>query len=129
MLADAADQCDHLVVGLHIDPHLQRPEKNEPVQTVDERIMVLQAVRYVDRIIPYATEADLERILYELQPDVRILGSDWKHRRDQITAPGAAGRIHWHKREHNWSSSEMRRRIWEAEEQAMFESAGVDECN
>lgn len=119
MLADAADQCDHLVVGLHIDPHLERPEKNRPVQTVDERIMMLKAVRYVDHIIPYSTETDLEQILWELHPDVRILGSDWKHKRDQITAPDAAKRIHWHKRDHNWSSSEMRRRVWEAEEKAL----------
>lgn len=113
MLADAADQCDYLVVGLHINPHLERVEKNEPVQTVDERMMILQALRYVDRVVAYNTEADLERILYSLKPDVRILGSDWKHK--QITAPDAAKRIHWHERKHNWSSTNMRQRVYEAE--------------
>jgi glycerol-3-phosphate cytidylyltransferase len=121
MLADAADQCDHLVVGLHTDPHLERSEKSEPIQTIDERIMILQSLRFVSQIVVYTTEADLERILYELKPDVRILGSDWRGKK--ITAPDAAKRIHWHEREHNWSSSEMRRRVWEAEERAMFESS------
>jgi glycerol-3-phosphate cytidylyltransferase len=113
MLADAADQCDHLVVGLHIDPSIERPEKSKPIQTIDERMMILKAVRFVDTIVPYATEADLSTILYQLRPDVRILGSDWRGK--EITAPDAAKRIHWHERKHNWSSSEMRRRVYEIE--------------
>ena len=120
MLADAAGQCDILVVGLHANPHLEPPEKNEPVQTIDERIMVLQAIKYVSDIKVYTTEAELEAMLYELRPDVRIIGSDWRGK--QITAPDAAKRIHWHERQHHWSSSEMRRRIWEAEEKAIMES-------
>ena len=120
MLADAAGQCDQLVVGLHHDPSVERPGKNAPIMSIDERIMILQAIRYVSRIIPYKTEFDLEAILMELQPDVRIIGSDWKGK--TITAPNAAKRIHWHERGHNWSSSEMRRRIWEAEEKQIMES-------
>jgi glycerol-3-phosphate cytidylyltransferase len=112
MLADAADQCDHLVVGLHIDPSIERPEKSKPIQTIDERMMILKAVRFVDTIVPYATEADLSTILYQLRPDVRILGSDWRGK--EITAPDVA-QIYWHERKHNWSSSEMRRRVYEIE--------------
>lgn len=113
MLADAAAQCDELVVGLHIDPNVERPDKHAPVQTTEERAMMLQAVKWVSRIIPYRTEADLAYILYELRPDVRIIGSDWKGK--TITAPDAAGRIYWHERGHHWSSSEFRRRVYEAE--------------
>jgi len=124
MLADAAGQCDILVVGLHANPQYERPDKNEPVQTIDERIMVLQAIKYVADIKVYNTEAELEAILEDLQPDVRIIGSDWKGK--QITAPDAAKRIHWHERQHNWSSSAMRLRIWEAEEKRIMESVVID---
>lgn len=113
MLADAADQCDYLVVGLHIDPSLERLEKNWPVMSVGERAAILRAIRWVDDLVPYSTEADLERVLEDLKPDVRIIGSDWRGKK--ITAPNAAKRIHWHERKHNWSSSELRRRVWEAE--------------
>lgn len=126
MLADAAGQCDILMVGLHIDPSLERPDKSVPVQTVDERMMVLQAVRYVDQIIPYSTEADLARILYELRPDVRILGSDWRTKKDKITARDASKTIYWHERNHNWSTSEMRRRVWEVEEDAVGYDMAMD---
>lgn len=120
MLADAADQCDQLIVALHVDPSLERPEKNKPIQTVDERIMILRALKFIAAITPYATEADLERILNGLEPDVRIIGSDWRGKK--ITAPGAAKRIHWHERKHNWSSSELRRRVWKAETERLAES-------
>jgi glycerol-3-phosphate cytidylyltransferase len=120
MLADAAGQCDILVVGLHANPHWERPEKNEPVQTIDERIMVLQAIKYVTEVKVYNTESELADMLYALRPDVRIIGSDWQGK--AITAPGASGRIHWHKRQHDWSSSAMRRRIWQAEEKRILES-------
>lgn len=113
MLADARGQCDYLVVGLHIDPSVERPDKHPPIQTVDERMMMLRAVRWVDRIVTYRTERDLADLLYELRPDVRIIGSDWKGK--AITAPDAAGRIYWHERGHTWSSSELRRRIYDAE--------------
>ena len=126
MLADAYGQCDILVVGLHTDPHLERPEKNEPVQTIDERIMILQAIKYVADIKVYTTEAELADMLYELRPDVRIIGSDWRDKQDKITALDASKRIHWHERGHHWSSTAMRRRIWESEEKAMFDSVAGD---
>lgn len=112
MLADAKAQCDILIVGLHVDPSVERPDKNKPVQTVDERLMILQSIRYVDEIRTYETEAELVDLLWSIRPDVRVLGEDWRGK--PITAPDAARRIHWHKRDHNWSSTEMRRRIWEA---------------
>ena len=124
MLEDAAAQCDYLIIGLHVDPSLERPEKHQPIQTAAERAMILRAIRHVDSVIVYNRESDLERILYELKPDVRILGSDWQGKK--ITAPNAAKRIHWHTRDHNWSSSELRRRVWEAEEKAMLDSVVID---
>lgn len=117
MLEDAAAQCNYLVVGLHIDPSVERPEKHKPVQSVSERAIVLQAIGYVDAVVMYERESDLERILYELKPDVRIIGSDWRGKK--FTAPNAARRIHWHERDHGWSSSELRRRVFRAEYETM----------
>ena len=74
MLRDAKDQCDYLICGLQVDPTLDRPEKNQPIQTVVERYTQLKALRYVDEIIPYSTEADLEDILQMYHINIRILG-------------------------------------------------------
>ena len=60
MLREAKEQCDYLICGLQVDPSIDRKEKNSPVQTLVERYCQLHACRYVDEIVPYQTEKDLE---------------------------------------------------------------------
>ena len=78
MLKDAKSQCDKLIVGLQTDPSVDRKDKNKPIQSLEERKIQLEAVKYIDEIIVYETENDLHKLLFELDPDIRILGSDWK---------------------------------------------------
>ena len=78
MLREAKDQCDYLICALHIDPSFDRPDKNKPVQSIVERHTQLAAVRYVDEVIPYLTEQDLEDILKMHKLDVRIIGEEYK---------------------------------------------------
>jgi glycerol-3-phosphate cytidylyltransferase len=116
MLADARSRCDLLVCALQSDPTLNRPDtKNAPIQSLEERRVMLAAIRHVDCIIEYATEADLHRILVELEPDVRCLGSDWRgkpytgHELTQIA-------VFFHDRSgHSWSTTALRQRIHRAE--------------
>ena len=53
------NKCDYLIVGLQTDPTLDRPEKNKPIQSLEERKIQLEAVKYVDEIRIYSTEAEL----------------------------------------------------------------------
>ena len=59
MLQEAKGVCDYLICALQTDPTIDRPEKNRPIQNVSERHIQLDAVRYVDEIIPYTTEEEL----------------------------------------------------------------------
>lgn len=113
MLRDAKEQCDYLICGLQIDPSIDRPEKNSPVQTIVERHTQLSAVRYVDEIIPYQTETDLEDILNMLHIDVRILGEEYKNGKFTGRAICAKRGIElfFNKREHRFSSSDLRNRV------------------
>ena len=113
MLRDAKEQCDYLICGLQIDPSLDRQEKNSPVQTIVERYTQLNAVRYVDEIIPYQTEKDLEDILNMLHIDVRILGEEFKNKTFTGRAICAKRGIElfFNKREHRFSSSDLRNRV------------------
>ena len=63
MLKDAKKCCDWLICGLHVDPQVERPEKNAPVQSIVERHIQLAGCRYVDEIVPYVLESDLFDIL------------------------------------------------------------------
>ena len=78
MLREAKNQCDYLICGLQVNPAAERSEKNTPVQTLVERWMQLQAVKYVNEIIPYETETDIEDILKMFDIDVRIIGQEYK---------------------------------------------------
>lgn len=115
MLREAKEQCDYLICGLQVDPSLDRPEKNAPIQTVVERYTQLKAVGYVDEIIPYSSEKDLEDILTMYPIDVRILGQEYKDKTFTGRAICASRGIelHFNKRDHRFSSSDLRKRVTE----------------
>ena len=110
MLKDCKKQCDYLVVGLQIDPTIDRKEKNKPVQSLQERKIKLEAVKYIDKIIIYETENDLYRLLYDMMPDVRILGTDYIDK--YFTGIDIEGvDIYFHERNHDYSTSSLREKI------------------
>ncbi len=118
MLRDAKDQCEYLICGLQVDPSADRPEKNRPIQTVVERYTQLKAVGYVDEIIPYSTEEDLKDILSMYHIDVRILGDEYREK--DFTGKEICKRrdiaLYFNKRDHRFSSSELRKRVVESGE-------------
>ncbi len=113
MLREAKDQCDYLICGLHVDPQIERPHKNSPVQSVVERYTQLSSISYVDEIIPYNLEKDLHDILLSYPIDVRIIGSDYKgvdfSGKDICLSRGIS--IFYNSRDHGFSSSELRKRV------------------
>jgi glycerol-3-phosphate cytidylyltransferase len=109
LLRDARAQCDHLIVALHTDPSIERPMKNKPIQSTLERYIQLDGCKYVDEIIPYETESDLLNILTFKNVDFICLGSEYKD--TEWTGKDLQIRTHFHQRNHNYSSSELRKRI------------------
>lgn len=109
MLKECRAQCDFLIVGLQTDPTLDRPEKNKPVETVEERKIRLQGCKYVDKILTYDTEQSLYNLLKEVHPDIRFLGEDWKGR--HFTGDDLPIKIIYNTRTHDFSSSNLRERI------------------
>jgi len=114
MLREAKTQCDYLICCLQIDPSIDRIEKNKPVQTIVERFVQLQAVKYVDEIIPYQTEKDLEDILQMYNINVRIIGEEYKHGKFTGRAICSARGIdiYYNKRDHRFSTSDLRKRVY-----------------
>jgi glycerol-3-phosphate cytidylyltransferase len=109
MLKEAASMCDHLIVGLHVDPSVERSSKNKPVQTLYERFIQLEGCKYVDDIIPYSTEEELINILKTQKIDIRFLGSDYIN--SKYTGEGLVKEVHFHNRNHDYSSSALRRKL------------------
>ncbi len=117
MLREAKEQCDYLICGLQVDPSNDRPEKNAPIQTIVERYAQLKAVGYVDEIIPYGTEEDLEDILQMYPINVRILGEEYRDK-DFTGKDICRSRdidLHFNKRDHRFSTSGLRSRVTDTE--------------
>ena len=115
MLREAKSKCDYLICGLQVDPSVDRKEKNSPIQTIVERYTQLKAVSYVDEIIPYGTEKDLEDILTMYHIDVRILGEEYRD--GKFTGRAICAKrgieLYFNKREHRFSTSDLRKRVCE----------------
>ena len=110
MLQDARNQCDYLIVGLQSDPTIDRPDtKNKPIQSLEERQIQLEAVKYVDEVFTYDTEEDLYKKLLDINPDVRILGSDYIGK--SFTGDDLDIKIYYHDRNHNYSTTNLRKKI------------------
>lgn len=114
MLRDAKEQCDYLIVGLQSDPTIDRPDtKNKPIQTMFERYLQLKAVEYVNEVIPYQTEQDLEDILRTLNINVRILGEEYRDK-DFTGKDICRSRdieLYFNKRDHRFSTTDLRKRV------------------
>jgi glycerol-3-phosphate cytidylyltransferase len=125
MLKDAKNVCDYLIVALHDDPsdvkdlsyrlETGNKPKNRPIMSLEERRTILEGIKYVDEIIVYRTESDLYKLLQEVPFDVRIIGSDWRGK--PFTGHELSPKVYFHERNHNYSTTELRERIFAAEYQ------------
>jgi len=108
MLQEAKELCDYLIVGLQVDPSIERTEKNKPVQSLFERYLQLSACKYVDEIIPYFYEEEILDIILTINPDIRIIGEEYKDK--EYTGKGMCN-TYYNKRKHSFSTSDLRKRI------------------
>ena len=111
MFKDAKTVCNHLIVALQGDPTIDRPHKCKPVQSLEDRIEILSSLRYVDEIKTYNTEVELLNLLKDTNFDVRILGSDYEGK--AFTGDVLNNPIHYHRREHNYSLTDLKEKIYQ----------------
>jgi glycerol-3-phosphate cytidylyltransferase len=121
MLEDCKRVCDYLIVGVQSDPTIDRKNsednyskisgksKNIPIQTLEERLIMIKSIKFVDEVFVYNTEKDLYNWLNNNKWDIRILGSDWQNK--EFTGNDINGELYFHKRDHDWSTTEFRNRL------------------
>lgn len=120
MLKKEKELCDYLIVGLQVDPTIDRPgTKNKPIQTIYERYVQLKALSYVDEIIPYETEQDLLNLMMSQEIHIRFLGEEYKNKNftgKQYCIDNEI-ELYYHSRKHSFSTTELRNRIYEKEKE------------
>ena len=103
--------CDWLIIALQGDPTIERPNKAKPILSADERTEILLALRYVDKILYYNTEEELELLLASISDHVRVIGTDYKDR--DFTGKSLAKEIYYHNRDHDWSTTRYKTELTE----------------
>ena len=121
MFKEAKEHCNHLTVALHEDPSMARPTKLKPVHTVEERKEILYAIKYVDDVVVYQAEDTF--LSYLKDYEIRFLGTDYLD--GSYTGKDIAIDVVWLKREHNYSTSRLKDKIWKSLEEHMEEMERV----
>jgi glycerol-3-phosphate cytidylyltransferase len=116
MLREAKTACDYLICALQNDPSIDRPEKNKPVQNIVERQAQLAAIKYVDEILVYNTEAELLDILSMYHIDVKIMGEEYRNKdfTGRELCQERNIEFYFNKRDHRFSTSDLRKRVTES---------------
>ena len=114
MLEEAKKQCDYLIIGLQIDPSIDRKNKNKPTQSIVERYTQLKCCKYVNEIIPYIYEKDIIDILQTYNIDVRIIGEEYKYKMytGKNECKELSIKLYYNKRQHRFSSTNLRKHIY-----------------
>jgi len=125
MLEEAKLHCDYLIAALQTDPTIDRPTKNKPIQSVVERYIQLDSCKLIDKIVPYETEKDLEDIFSLFDINIRIIGEEYRDK--EFTARGICEKrgikIIFNTRDHGFSSTELRNRIYDEENKLRYKVA------
>lgn len=109
LFKEAKQHCDWLIVALHDDPTIERPEKLKPILTPSEREEILLSIQYVDEILHYNTEDELSTILENSNADIRFLGDDYKNKK--TTRPDLKMETYYINRSHGWSTTKFKNLI------------------
>ena len=113
MFEEAKTVCEHLIVCIQTDPSIDRKNKNSPVQSIVERQIQVSGCRYVDEVLIYDSEQDVLDILSTKEWDIRIIGDEYKDKdftgKDECRNRGIE--LYFNKRDHIFSSSDLRRRV------------------
>ena len=104
--------CSQLIIFLHEDPSVERPEKLKPILSLSERLLILSSLQQVDKVVPYRLESDLAHLLSVTRIDIRFLGDDYKNKTytgHELNIP-----IHYLNRSHGWSTTKFKKLIAES---------------
>ena len=109
MFKECKTYCKQLIVLLHIDPSIERPEKLKPILTKEERTEILTSIRFINGIAYYTYEKELVDLIKRLSPDIRFLGDDYRGKTYtgfELDVP-----VHYLNRDHGWSTTKFKKLI------------------
>jgi len=109
LFRDAKDHCKGLIVLIHDDPSITRPEKIKPILSFEERADILLELKSVDQVGVYHTEEEFYNWMKKHPEYVRFLGDDYQDA--EFTGKDLPNPIIYVDRSHKWSTTKYKREI------------------
>ena len=99
------EMCNYLIVGVSTDELIFKEKGKYPLIPFDERIKVIESIKYVDLVIPQI-DKNKQKIVDKFLIDAISVGSDWKGRYPKTSCP-----IEYFRYTKNISSSVLKKKI------------------
>ena len=109
LFMECYQNCDHFTILLHSDPSIERPSKLKPILTLEERIEILESIKYISEIKTYKLESELYELIKAGNYKIRFLGDDYKNKK--YTGDDLDIKIHFLNRDHGWSTTKFKKLI------------------
>lgn len=106
LFKECFENCNHFTIFLHSDPSIERPSKLKPILELDERIELLESIKYISEIKTYTYESELYELIKSGNFNIRFLGDDYKNKK--YTGDDLDLKIHFINRDHGWSTTKFK---------------------
>jgi rfaE bifunctional protein nucleotidyltransferase chain/domain len=101
---------DELVVGIDSDEKVKKDKgKNKPIVTLQDRMFMLQSIKYIDKVISFDSKEGLHNTIKWYQPDIMVIGSDWKGK--EVIGEMFAGKLVFFDRVGDYSTTKLSKYI------------------
>lgn len=103
---------DKLIVAIDSDDRVSKMKgKSRPVNCFDDRVFVLNSIKYIDEVYGFNSNIDLEVLLFRIKPEVMIVGSDWKDK--EIVGSKYAKELQFFNRIEQYSTTKVLQRSFD----------------
>tara|TARA_R110000824_G_scaffold101386_5_gene240858 strand:- start:4962 stop:5363 length:402 start_codon:yes stop_codon:yes gene_type:complete len=95
-----------LIVGIDSDNKVKKDKgEDRPINNQYDRKYFLESIKWIDEVIIFNTQQELESVLQYIKPNIMVVGSDWEGQ--NIVGSQYAGDIRYFKRMGNYSTSNI----------------------
>jgi len=101
---------DVLIVGIDSDERVKKDKgEGRPINNLDDRAIVLQSIKYIDRVMEFDSTNELRNLIKDIRPDIMVIGSDWKGKK--VVGEEYAGKVDFFDRIEGYSTTDIIEKI------------------
>ena len=114
MLKKAADLGDFLIVGVDSDKRVSELKgEDRPINKLISRITLLEAIKYVDRVVSFDSDEQLETLIKTMRPTIMVIGEEYRDKR--IIGKEYVGEIVYFPKMEGFSSTNIINKLYDRE--------------